>query len=243
MPTSLNPKPAPRKPRKPSNASGKKSKEPQEFPISHTTLRHMYDAMIESRMWAQSNGATPALSEATAVAAALAVKANDIFAAPADGRTLYPITHEDTAVVAYDAALVRQALGKVRRQHRHAILLAIITEGDLDSTDTGSLLSDARQNLWPIVFLALTDRAFRPSAPVIEIDVDGHDAVAVYRVVSESIRRARNGGGPAVIHAHGATTPLSASSQDNPLERFQAYLNAKGLSTKGIHVLHKLTSM
>lgn len=201
-------------------------------------LRQIYDSMIECRLWARSNGLIPVVSEATAVPTALAVKGNDIFAAPADGRTLYPITHEATSVIPYHPPTLKQLLEKTRRKHRHAVAVAVVMRNDFAARETTSLLAHAQAELLPTVFVVLTDVSFNPNSSVIEIDVDGHDAVAVFRVVSESIRRARNGRGPAVIHAHGSMTPLSASSQDNPLARFQAYLNAKGLSTDDIHVLH-----
>ncbi len=54
--------------------------------------------------------------------------------------------------------------------------------------------------------------------------VDGEDAVAVYRVMQESVIRARYGGGPAVLWA--VTTPpgtaLTRSRQ--PLARLEHYL-------------------
>ena len=234
-----NPKTSARTSASRKKAIRRKPEEPQEFPISHSVLRQIYDSMIECRLWAKSKGFVPCVSEATAVPAALAVKATDIFAAPADGKTLYPITHSETTVVAYDPASLWEALPQLRRKHRHGIALAVTTESAFDADASKALLFEALENLWPIVFIVLSDRPFHPSAHVIEIDVDGHDAVAVFRVVSEAIRRARNGRGPAVIHAQGATTPLSANSQDNPLARFQAYLNAKGLSTEDIHVLHQ----
>ena len=205
-------------------------------------LRQMYDSMIESRLWAHSKGFAPVISEATAVPAALAVKGTDIFAAPADGKTLYPIAQKETSILAYDPALLRKSLQKVRSKHRHAIALALVTEPTYDTNATADLLAEALENRCPIVFIVLTDRAFNPAASVVEIDVDGHDAVAVFRVVSESIRRARNGRGPAVIHAHGATGLLSAGTLGDPLARFQAYLNAKGLSAERIHVLHQEVS-
>lgn len=201
-------------------------------------LRQIYDCMIESRLWARSRGFTSTISEATAVPAALSVKPSDVFAAPADGRTLYPVAHTQTAVIAYDPSHLHSALAQRRARHRNGIALAVMTEFEYDSAATRSLIANAHQNLWPIVFVVLSDRLFDPGAPVIEIDVDGHDAVAVFRVISESLRRARNGRGPAVIHAHGASTPLSSNSLGDPLSRFQAYLTAKGLSTEKIHVLH-----
>lgn len=230
-------KPARAKSRRASSLA--KPEEPQEFPISHAMLRRMYDSMIESRLWSQSQQLKPRVSEATAVPAALAVKANDTFFAPADGCTLYPVIHEETVVAAYEPENIRKGLMQVRRKHSHAMALAIVSESDFSSSETTTLVIDALRDRLPIVFLVLSDQRFDPESHVIEIDVDGHDAVAVYRVVSESIRRARNGRGPAVIHAHGATTPLSGKSQHQPLERFQAYLNARGLSTDDIHVLHR----
>jgi hypothetical protein len=199
-------------------------------------LRHIYDGMIESRLWAQSQGFTAFISEATAIPAALAVKGTDIFAAPADGRTLYQIMHKETVVFAYDPATLRKRLPNLRRKHHHGIALVLLSQTDFDSSS--SLLEEARQKRLPIVWVVLSDRRFDPNSPIFEIDVDGHDAVAVFRVISEAIRRARNGRGSVVVHAHGATTPLFANSSGNPLARLEAYLNAKGLSTDDIHVLH-----
>jgi hypothetical protein len=213
------------------------TEELQEFPISRSMLRHIYDSMIQSRLWAQSQGITPNISEATAIPAALSVKATDIFTAPADGRTLYPIVHKEIPVFAYDPATLREQLCNLRRKHSHGIALALVSESDFNSS--GSLFQEALAKHLPIVWVVLANRRFDPDAPVFEIDVDGHDAVAVFRVLSESIRRARNGRGPVVIHAHRANTPLSAESPDNPLGRFEAYLNAKGLSADDIHVLHR----
>src|SRR3990172_7590040 len=34
------------------------------------------------------------------------------------------------------------------------------------------------------------------------IQVDGNDVFAVYRIVSEALERARNGGGPTLVEAH-----------------------------------------
>ncbi len=201
-------------------------------------LRRIYDSMIESRLWTRSQALKPGVSEATAVPTALAVKANDIFTASPDGCTLYPVTQAETFVMAYDANNVRKMLAKVRRKHSHAVALAVVKECDFASAETTTLVQECLQDKLPIVWVVLTEQNFDPCSSIIEIDVDGHDAVAVFRVVSESLRRARNGGGPAIIHAHGAIKPLSGRSKDQPLQRFQAYLNARGLSTDDIHVLH-----
>jgi pyruvate dehydrogenase E1 component alpha subunit len=60
--------------------------------------------------------------------------------------------------------------------------------------------------------------------------VDGEDAVAVYRVMQESVIRARYGGGPAVIWAVTTppATPLTRSHQ--PLARLERYLAVRKIA-------------
>jgi pyruvate dehydrogenase E1 component alpha subunit len=55
--------------------------------------------------------------------------------------------------------------------------------------------------------------------------VDGEDAVAVYRVMQESVLRARAGGGPAVFWA--VLSPRRPSRCDLPLARLRSYLAAR----------------
>lgn len=58
--------------------------------------------------------------------------------------------------------------------------------------------------------------------------VDGHDAVAVYRVATESLAHARRGHGPTAIFCE--PFPFDSSPEaGNPLARMQAYLRRKGL--------------
>jgi pyruvate dehydrogenase E1 component alpha subunit len=55
--------------------------------------------------------------------------------------------------------------------------------------------------------------------------VDGEDAVAVYRVMQESVMRARAGGGPAVLWA--VLSPQRPPRSHLPLARLQSYLAAR----------------
>lgn len=75
-----------------------------------------------------------------------------------------------------------------------------------------------------------------PVAGLPVIPVDGHDAVAVYRVAQESILRARQGSGPTLITAlghYGASgrkafaTP--STEPEDPIRKMEAYLVRKGL--------------
>lgn len=82
-----------------------------------------------------------------------------------------------------------------------------------------------------INFAAMSRFAKRVQLPV--LTVDGEDAVAVYRVMQESVLRARFGGGPAVLWA--VMTPLKAGSprrprSSQPVTRLESYLTARGIS-------------
>jgi len=54
------------------------------------------------------------------------------------------------------------------------------------------------------------------------IPVDGNDAVAVYRVVTESVARARQGRGPTLIDCR-------QWMDSNPIPNMEEYLTRKGL--------------
>jgi hypothetical protein len=60
------------------------------------------------------------------------------------------------------------------------------------------------------------------------LTVDGEDAVAVYRVMQESIIRARLGGGPAVIWAIMSAARPTRSTQ--PIARLQHYLTVRKIT-------------
>lgn len=65
------------------------------------------------------------------------------------------------------------------------------------------------------------------------ITVDGNDAVAVYRVSSEAISRARNNGGPTLIDARICCWPVMDAPEewqsDDPIPHMQRYLRKRSL--------------
>ena len=198
----------------------------------------MFDAMVESRLWAQSRKMTPVISEATAVASAAVLRSGDSLAAPADGRTLYPVRDRRAKIMPLDASKLRLACEKARRARRGAVV-ALLPNEAFDAPVFQELLAESKGKLWPLVCVLLSDRYSDPEAAIPEIDVDGHDVVAMFRVVSESVRRAGNQLGPAVIHAHNSTDTQHPDPLGDPLVRFQRYLEAKGLTTQRLHVVHK----
>src|SRR5512146_2393874 len=117
--------------------------QPQEFPLSHATLRAMYDAMLESRLWAQSRNVAPVISEATAIATATVLHRIDTLAAPADGRTLYPVVHPETAIIPLEIAKITIACNSAK-QNRHSAVIAICPEDAFRSASFQELMEDAR---------------------------------------------------------------------------------------------------
>jgi hypothetical protein len=60
------------------------------------------------------------------------------------------------------------------------------------------------------------------------LSVDATDAVAVYRVMQESVIRARRAAGPAIVWAM-LPTPAQSTPQDDPLRKMKRYLAARNL--------------
>jgi pyruvate dehydrogenase E1 component alpha subunit len=104
----------------------------------------------------------------------------------------------------------------------------------LTCTDaTGGAVSRSAKRREPAIdFVTMSRFAKRLKLPI--LTVDGEDAVAVYRVMQESVLRTRMGGGPAVLWA--VMTPtrsiakMPASSQ--PIARLRSYLSARKIALK-----------
>ena len=96
----------------------------------------------------------------------------------------------------------------------------------------------------PTAGLPTSSKKTKPADPVLDfatlsrlaartrlaiLTVDGEDAVAVYRVMQESVLRARNGGGPAVIWAIMSPTTVKPKRSHQPIPRLEAYLSARNI--------------
>jgi len=75
---------------------------------------------------------------------------------------------------------------------------------------------------------AATSRGdLEPGTELPRIAVDGHDAVASYRVAHEAIERARRDRGPTLMEC--TAFRVNGRSQQNSVAMMKAYLRAKGL--------------
>jgi pyruvate dehydrogenase E1 component alpha subunit len=152
-------------------------------------------------------------------------------------------TH-DTLHLATGAALALKEAGNKR------VALAYTRTGTASRTEPSwaAALRYAAQARLPLIAVCLAPeqpaRAGRPgdltfatlhklAAPLHlpVLTVDGADAVALYRVMQESVLRARQGGGPAVLWCV-LPAPTDRSATADPLRRLTTYLAARGLAPK-----------
>ncbi len=101
------------------------------------------------------------------------------------------------------------------------------------SDATNGAASGSRKGAEPAIdFSSMSRFARRHQLPV--LTVDGEDAVAVYRVMQESVLRARQGGGPSVLWA--VMTPIRSIAtmprSSQPIARLRSYLAARKISLK-----------
>jgi TPP-dependent pyruvate/acetoin dehydrogenase alpha subunit len=94
-------------------------------------------------------------------------------------------------------------------------------------------LSHASLHSLPMIFVSHSPQPLKTKlAGCPAIPVDGHDVVAVYRVASESITRAREGRGPTLIECRRWQSADSVHNPDNnPIHNMEKYLTRKGLFT------------
>jgi hypothetical protein len=78
-----------------------------------------------------------------------------------------------------------------------------------------------------LTWTALTKLSKKANLPILA--VDGEDAVAVYRCMQESVIRARNGGGPAIIWAVTGAAKTVVPRRKQPLARLESYLKVRNI--------------
>jgi pyruvate dehydrogenase E1 component alpha subunit len=124
-----------------------------------------------------------------------------------------------------------------KTQKNKSVTLAFAGDEAVSGKIANEALSFAAAHKLPIVYIVesgapLDGRATKTHTQgVPTITVDGNDVVAVYRVSQESIRRAREGYGPAVIEARTLdSSQRSANGSDSdPLSFMENYLKQKKL--------------
>jgi 2-oxoisovalerate dehydrogenase E1 component alpha subunit len=131
-----------------------------------------------------------------------------------------------------------------KRNQESEVVLSISGKEWSGSDELRAALEFAASNRLPIVYVANNDTTLYESQSenekvttmaqtcgVTVITVDGSDAVAVYRVASESISRARKGVGPTVIHCRFLPAPASHRRSSlrhvDPLVHMEHYMRKR----------------
>lgn len=96
-----------------------------------------------------------------------------------------------------------------------------------DSAQMGEIFETATKHSLPVLYVFESGEWLAEISGAIPVmRVDGADAVAVYRVAHESIRRARDGGGPTIMECDAW---LGESEPPPPLAKLENYLAGKNL--------------
>lgn len=122
---------------------------------------------------------------------------------------------------------------------RDNIVLAYVYQNEFSGAIWKKVLSLARKLELPIIFVVLPSQSKRTgskmtvcdkarSAGVPGIPVDLADAVALFRVVQESLGRTRGGDGPVVLECLAAQT----AGQNDPVARMRQFLLERGVCTQ-----------
>ncbi len=96
-----------------------------------------------------------------------------------------------------------------------------------DATGGTTPRKSAKPKEAPLTWAAIEKFAKQLHLPILA--VDGEDAVAVYRVMQESVIRARYGGGPAVLWSIITPPATTLTRTHQPLARLERYLAARNI--------------
>lgn len=131
---------------------------------------------------------------------------------------------------------------KVQRGGR--VLLVYLGAGEVDRKHWKRVLSAAGKQELPVIFVVLPEVGEKSSKDAGELcgrsrrwgvpgfPVDGMDAIAMYRVMQESLLRGRSDGGPALIECvRFETAGKGGHKVEDPIDRLGELLLAKGVAS------------
>ena len=163
----------------------------------------------------RTSGTLPPIANIPTRLALCAAAAKALQAAGTDGLVL-SFTHQAAAEPGW-----LPALEWAQSAQLPLVLACADSTGDLRARSS-------KKSKEPILDFATINRLAKRTKLAILI-VDGEDAVAVYRVMQESVLRARNGGGPAVIWAIMSASTTRPKRSQQPIPRLEAYLAARNI--------------
>lgn len=140
---------------------------------------------------------------------------------------------EDRLVFAYvRAGITEPKWAETLAMAEQSKLPLVVACADPSGSETFRREVEARspENL-PLTWTTAQKLALKAKLPI--LSVDGEDAVAVYRVMQESVLRARSGGGPALLWAmlpRPGAAGKTRSKAELPLARLERYLRTRAIA-------------
>jgi TPP-dependent pyruvate/acetoin dehydrogenase alpha subunit len=139
-----------------------------------------------------------------------------------------------------ERSLLTAAADRSKKSKRIAVIFC--GGGTAGSSELATAMKQAGKKKLPMLFVRESGieeedaEAWTRKFGFPAITVDGDDAVAVYRVATESIAHARRGNGPTLIDCktwpHGKGKRSGRGSGSDPIGNMEAYLTRKGLFSK-----------
>ena len=205
--------------------------------ISDEKFRELYSALLQCRMLDQQLQTYPLYEqwpgrEAATAGVVACLRSGDSVAQTPHGllashlrRTATDLITKKRPDSAKGVALAQQLAEASKDALRHKLekrgRIAVIFAAPAKPEHLREIFAAAAKDALPF-FCILDSSVALTDIPAIR--VDGSDAIAVYRVAHESIKRAREGGGPTIMEC--AQWPDENELQD-PLEKLEKYLTRK----------------
>lgn len=137
---------------------------------------------------------------------------------------------------------ILQAAAVDRSKKSRRIAVVFCGGGSAESRELATAMKRAGKKKLPMLFVRKSEIEEEDAEAWVNefgfpaITVDGDDAVAVYRVATESMAHARRGSGPTLIDCktwpHGKGKRSGRGSGSDPIRNMEAYLTRKGLFSK-----------
>ena len=219
-------------------------KEVQENPlVPNAVLLRLYELMRTMRAARGRTARTPRGEEAVRASALLSLEPGDLISDTGPGLEVHGGPRR-LATVGVGADRLLAALGAanaLRVQGARRLVLAYVAVDELSATAWRRVLGLAGGAELPVIFVVLpgseakrqgrlSDRAQGWGVP--GMPVDAADAVALYRVVQESVLRARGGDGPALLECV-RWRPAGQETRVDAIEAMRRLLILRGVAVPG----------
>ena len=214
----------------------------QENPlVPNAVLLRLYELMRTMRAARGRTARTPGGEEAARASALLSLEPGDLISDTGPGLEVHGGPRRLAPLGADRLPAALGAANALRVQGARRLVLTYVAADELSATTWRRVLGLAGEAELPVIFVVLpgseakrqgrlSDRAQGWGVP--GMPVDAADAVALYRVMQESVLRARGGDGPALLECV-RWRPAGQERSVDAIEAMRRLLALRGLSVPG----------